>query len=506
MNNEELPNGWAWARLDQVCEINPRAWATPLSPRDQVSFIPMTAVGAETGEIDKSQTRKWEEIRSKSYTKFLEGDILFAKVTPCMENGKIAIALGLHDGRGVGSTEFHTLRPSDEVSRRYLWHYLLQPSFRAAAEQSMSGAVGLRRVPTGFLREHVLPLPPLTEQLRIVEALDAHLSRLDAAAEAVESAKRHLKPFSASILNRTVLGVSSTVSFDQGSANSSLAQLRNLPSKRFEYATLPPLPEGWFWRRASDVCTLISSGSTPKAHLMHAGSGDVPFLKVYNITQDGQVDFTNKPTYIDQETHEINLKRSRVRPGDVLTNIVGPPLGKTAVVPNQYPEWNINQAITAFRSGPDIHPEWLALILRSPTVIEMLKRTAKATAGQFNIALSTCRELPLPIPPMDVQLKLVKKSAELLEISDRFNKQSAIISLQARKLRQAVLRQAFSGRLVPQNPADESASMSFDRIQPECEFEGSKAKRPTRRPGQTKTDTPSSPDASTAAVQQELPL
>src|SRR5262245_41544663 len=108
---------------------------------------------------------------------------------------------------------------------------------------------------------------------------------------------------------------------------------------------LPPLPSQWKWSIAADCCAVVASGGTPPAHLMYFDKGEVPFIKVYNLTFCGILDFKIKPTFIDRSTHCGRLSRSRVLPGDVLINIVGPPLGKVAIVSNEYPEWNINQAI-----------------------------------------------------------------------------------------------------------------------------------------------------------------
>ncbi|MFF0643332.1 restriction endonuclease subunit S [Streptomyces tendae] len=402
-----------------------------------------------------------------------------------------------------------SIRNPRNYDLRFLLYVL--PGYLDAIGAATS-SVTVKHLSSRSVQQIPLPLPPLSEQLRIVEALDDHLSRLDAATEAVAGAKRRIKPFVTSVLDRAALGISLANHSGQAGVEGSRRLLSGFSSKRFDYDALPHLPEGWFWRRSSDVCEFISSGSTPKAHLMHPGSGEIPFLKVYNITQDGRVDFTNKPTYIDRETHNDQLKRSRVRPGDVLTNIVGPPLGKTAVVPEDHPEWNINQAIVAFRAGPEVQPEWLALVLRSPFVLSMLQKTAKATAGQFNVALSTCRELPLPIPPMDAQIALVAQSAELLEVSDRFAAQVASTSLRAQNLRQAVLRRAFTGNLVSQDSDDEPAAGLLDRIRTEREVQGVKPKRVARRPRKTVApETLPPPSASstpppTASVQQELPL
>ncbi|MBM0231453.1 restriction endonuclease subunit S [Micromonospora sp. STR1_7] len=491
LSDVDLPAGWARARLGDLGKYtNGRGfrkseWSDTGRPIIRIQNLTGSAASFNyyAGNLEERHT-----VRA--------GDLLVSW----------AATLGAYLWRGPeAALNQHIFKVEPFIDRdflRYLIDYKIQEILAAAHG---SGMVHITR---SRFDELPAAIPPLAEQHRIVEALEHHLSRLEAAMRAAAGAKRRLKPFSASVLDRTVLGTF-TISAASSPSDASHHLLDGFASKRFDYAALPSLPVGWFWRRSSDVCEFICSGSTPAAHLMHPGNGDVPFLKVYNITQDGRVDFTNKPTYIDRETHEHPLKRSRVRPGDVLTNIVGPPLGKTAVVPDLHPEWNMNQAIVAFRAGPDVHPEWLALALRSPFILGMLQKTAKATAGQFNIALSTCRELPLPVPPMNEQLDLVARSAELLEVTRRSASQLALISLRSRHLRQAILRQAFAGKLVPQNPSDEPASVLLDQIS----ARDGKTKRSTRHPRKTAAVRAASPPPSmpsipapTNAVQQELPL
>ena len=233
---------------------------------------------------------------------------------------------------------------------------------------------------------------------------------------------------------------------------------------RFDHRELYALPKGWTWVAAEEVCTTIACGGTPRAELMHSQHGDVPFIKVYNLTQRGHIDFTIRPTFIDTETHDGQLGRSKVFPGDVLTNIVGPPLGKTVVVPNSYPEWNINQAIVTFRAGRGLSPDWLALVLQAPSVLRRLKSTARATAGQFNIALSTCRALPIPLPPAAEQEQITETVRQVLYAVT--SAERGINFCQAREghLRRGLLAEALSGRLVPQDPRDEPASVLVERI------------------------------------------
>ncbi|MFF4487275.1 restriction endonuclease subunit S [Streptomyces sp. NPDC001544] len=360
-----------------------------------------------------------------------------------------------------------------------------------------------------------LPLPPLAEQHRIVEALEEQLSRLEEAKAQFMLVDARIEALIARCMDDLVLGegwrTRGTLSADL------LTRLGSSKTKRFRYEALPQLPSGWQWCRAEEVCVSIFCGSTPKPHLMHSGRGAVPFLKVYNIMKAGGIDFSVNPTFVDVETHEGLLKRSRVRPGDVVTNIVGPPLGKTALIPSSHPEWNINQAIVAFRGGDSVTPDWLALVLRSPMILSLLQATAKATAGQFNVALSTCRDLPIPVPPVSVQQEITARGQTLLDGIERLRPVSSTVRRRADALHRALLGKAFRGALVPQDPNDESPSVSLTRIAGEQEVQ-SKAKRPGKTTARklTKAPAPRAAEASSPApeptpapalaVQQEFDL
>lgn len=139
----------------------------------------MAAVDEVQGAIVAAELRPYRAV-AKGYTSFNEGDVLFAKITPCMENGKAAVARDLSGGLGFGSTEFHVLRPGPKLVRDFLFHWIRQPEFRRQAKAHFTGTAGQQRVPTSFLQDFPFPLPPLAEQRRIVDILDraANIRRL----------------------------------------------------------------------------------------------------------------------------------------------------------------------------------------------------------------------------------------------------------------------------------------------------------------------------------------
>jgi type I restriction enzyme, S subunit len=180
-----LPPGWAVAALGDITALNPRHFDDSPADQEDVSFVPMPAVEAATGRMDASKTRPWAEV-SKGYTRFQEGDVVFAKITPCMENGKFALATGLIGGRGTGSTEFHVLRPPGGLDAKLLLYFLLRDGLRRDARLRMKGAAGQLRVPPEFLAELTFPLPPEAEQRRIVAEIEKQFTRLDAAVVALK--------------------------------------------------------------------------------------------------------------------------------------------------------------------------------------------------------------------------------------------------------------------------------------------------------------------------------
>lgn len=182
-----IPKHWKWVRLGSVCEVNPPKQDITSVPSDmKVTFIPMAAVSDETGQVEDAEVRKLYRV-SKGYTSFSSGDVLFAKITPCMENGKSAIVPDLINGLGYGSTEFFVLRPSPVLNAQILHTFVRQESFRAKAREVMMGAVGQQRVPKHFLKQFPFPLPPIDEQHEIITYLEANLAKIDQVTERLES-------------------------------------------------------------------------------------------------------------------------------------------------------------------------------------------------------------------------------------------------------------------------------------------------------------------------------
>jgi type I restriction enzyme S subunit len=175
---DRLPQHWGEARMRFVAAINPsKSELAHVNPDTEVSFLPMESVG-EDGAVDLTRTKTIAEV-SSGYTYFRDHDLLVAKITPCFENGKAAQATGLKSGIGFGSTEFHVLRARHGLDARFLLHLLRSPIFRDFGAASMYGAAGQKRVPTEFIADFVVPLPPICQQAFIAAFLDREMTKVE---------------------------------------------------------------------------------------------------------------------------------------------------------------------------------------------------------------------------------------------------------------------------------------------------------------------------------------
>lgn len=190
--------GWGLVALGSACHINPKKGQDRrLGSGVEVSFVPMPAV-TEHGEIDATVIKKYDEVKT-GFTYFAENDVLFAKITPCMENGKGAVAKGLHNGIGFGSTEFHVLRPISGVTNPY-WLYTLTAfsQFRVDAANNMTGSAGQRRVPATFLENYRVSVPPLELQ----EQFAAFVAQTDKSKLAVQQGLKELEILKKSLMQQ----------------------------------------------------------------------------------------------------------------------------------------------------------------------------------------------------------------------------------------------------------------------------------------------------------------
>ncbi|WP_396188983.1 restriction endonuclease subunit S [Flavobacterium sp.] len=274
-------------------------------------------------------------------------------------------------------------------------------------------------------KENFLIPEDLETQQTIVSKIEELFSELDQGIADLKTAQAQLKVYRQSVLKHAFEG-----------------KLTNKNVKDGE------LPQGWEIVKTIDVIKIINNGYTPKKEFLSEGSGEIPFIKVYNLNFNGTLNFKKNPTFITKVIHEKDLKRSICIPGDVLINIVGPPLGKVSIVTDQFPEWNINQAIVMFRPNDNVISKYIAYYMQNAFTINWLEATSKATAGQWNVKVSTCREIPFPYCSVKEQHQIVQEIESRLSVADKMEESIQESLQKAEALRQSILKKAFSGELV----------------------------------------------------------
>ena len=499
-----LSNGWQLANLCEVAELNPRLDKSAHTDNPRVSFVPMPGVEAGTGAIDVSQTRSLEEVK-KGYTPFREGDVLFAKITPCMENGKMAVVPPLKNGLGFGSTEFHVLRPYCEISAQYIYFFVSSESFRREAEHNMTGAVGQRRVPTSYLADHSVPVPPAAEQRRIVAKIEELFSELDKGIESLKTAQAQLKVYRQAVLKHAFEGKLTAQWREENkdkleTPEQLLARVKQEREARYErqlqgwkaavkkweegggldrkpprprppsfpepftdveLIALPEISSLWRWVKVGELFS-VYVGATPSRKNRSYWNGAI------NWITSGEVHFVPIKTTNETLTLEglANASTESHPIGTVMLAMIGEgkTRGQAAIT---HIEACHNQNTAAIRvSESEIPPEYIYYYL-----LYRYEDTRRVGSGNNQKALNKERvsNLPIPLPPLDEQAVVVQELEKLLSVIEQLDGEISNQLASASSLRQSILKKAFSGQLVPQDPDDEPASVLLDRIKAERE-------------------------------------
>lgn len=371
------------------------------------------------------------------------------------------VALYKGSQKAVITQGMYKLLLNEALDRRYLMWYSNSPLYRLQVKNEKVGATQVHLRNDQF-KDLCIPLPPSAEQQEIVRQLDVMLAQVEQIKARLDAIPAILKKFRQSVLADAVSGKLT----EEWRAQNTLKpiDISNIYQEHEKYFKDKgvkkyqkpneisidnhpyDLPNSWSWFRAEQLCDLITKGTTPSKDKMST-NGEVPYIKVYNLTFDGTLDFTIEPTFISKQTHDGELARSKVFIGDVLMNIVGPPLGKVSIVPSQYKEWNINQAISIFRPVTGVKNKYLAICLMDTKLLEITIRKAKATAGQSNLTLEICRDFPIPIPPIEEQIEIIELVNKLLGNASNIEKLVESAQKRVNLLTQSILAKAFSGEL-----------------------------------------------------------
>jgi type I restriction enzyme S subunit len=481
---QDLPEGWALATLEDVCEINPAKAHKDSLPADAaVTFLPMPAVDADEGAITAPQTKRFSEVR-KGFTSFRENDVIMAKITPCMENGKAAIARNLINGLGFGSTEFHVLRPTAAVLPEFAYRFIRQESYRRSAESEMTGSVGQKRVPQSFLEATEIRLPPTPEQDRIVKSLAELLNAVKASQAKLSRVSAILKRFRQAAL---AAGCSGRLTEDWRenhpeveSATVTLERIRQERQNKNQNAValvesddLPELPDSWAWARFGFLLGELRNGISTKPELSPPG---VSILRI-NSVRSGSVSL-NAHRFLPRGAKL--LPEYGLRDGDLLftryngsLDLLGVcgmvrGLGNASIL---YPDKLMR---VRFDHG-HVLPAYAELFFQSAGARDRLTAQSRSSAGQQGVSGADIKSQPFALPTFLEQVEIIDRVSPLLSLADTIEHRLAKALMCSDKLTQSILAKAFRGELVPteaelarrEGREYEPASVLLDRIRAE---------------------------------------
>jgi type I restriction enzyme, S subunit len=503
----QLPVGWETCSIETCCDLNPRFDKTNTEDVRLVHFVPMHAVEALVNKVNVSHVRPFGEV-NKGYTSFAAGDVIFAKITPCMENGKVAVVPELQHGVAFGSTEFHVIRPFSEIPPLWLFYFLSSRSYRSIAEHNMTGAVGQRRVPIGFIAQSPINLPPLAEQHRIVAKIEELFSELDAGEESLRLARKQLGVYRQSLLKQAFEGKLTAPWRQQNphlleSSDQLLKRIQvereahhkrqikdwQVALKEWEASDkaekkppkpqkLTPVsdknivlncesPDSWATLNLSQFVLELGQGWSPKCENRVAIESEWAVIKTTAI-QIG---------HFDPSANKALPKNFPARPwlglrsGEILITRAGPRsrCGIVCRVKGDHPRLMLcDKAYRLVLSELAASPEFVERLLCSPAsaaAIEDLK-TGINDSG-VNLTQTAFLQLTFPIPPLPEQQEIVRLLDEQFTVIAQNEQEIDAALKRSAALRQSILKKAFTGQLVPQDPTDEPASVLLERIRNE---------------------------------------
>lgn len=422
-----FPKHWKAMRLRFAVTLNPSKNEISLSDSELISFVPMDAVG-EYGGIRLDEDKEMGQIGS-GYTYFCDNDVVVAKITPCFENGKGAIAKGLTNGCAFGTTELHVLRVDlDLLDPDFLFYLTVSDWFRDLGESEMYGAGGQKRVPEDFIKDLVTGIPPQDEQQAIVGFLDYKTAQIDSLIAKKQLLLDKLTEQRTAVISDAVArGLDPSVSMK----NSGVDWVGEIPA----HWTVPIL----------GYIAEVRGGVTKGRKLPSEETVEVPYLRVANV-QDGFIDLSHVTNI---EILVTELERYSLQRGDVLMNEGGDndKLGRGAVWKGEIDPCLHQNHVFAVRPRIPEFSDWLALLTQSGYAKFYFFTTAKQSTNLASISSSNIKKLPVLLPPEAERKEIIDHVRDSLDKLKKQRERVIQVIERLKEYRAALITNAVAGKI-----------------------------------------------------------
>lgn len=422
----EIPESWKWVRVAQVVTLNPK---NDLDDHLDTAFIPMPCVSDGFRNSHTFEVKKWGEIK-KGFTHFADGDIGVAKITPCFQNRKSVVFQGLPNGYGAGTTELSIVRViNTTILREYLLWFFKSEYFIVNGVKSFTGTAGQQRIHKDYLATCLIPLPPLAEQKRIVAKIEELLPYLDR----YEKAWNRLEDFGSrfpvdmqkSILQMAIQGKLVEQRPEEGTGEELYRQIqaekqalikagkikKEKPLPEIAEDEVPfEIPEGWKWVRLSQIISVLGDGihGTPAFDEI----GDYYFVNGNNLAK-GHIVFkadTKKVSFNEYEKHKKPLDMNTI-----LISINGT-IGNYAFYAGE--PIILGKSACYFSVLAGVNKEYICHLINTKFFMDYAVKEATQTTIK-NVSLKVMRMLPVPLPPIAEQKRIVARLEEILPLCER---------------------------------------------------------------------------------------
>ena len=418
----KLPKGWVWAKLSDISLPVERVNSKYENAAEKFKYIDIESINNNLQNIKASKDYTWDTAPSRAQQKIETNDILFATVRPYLKN--IAVVTPEYNGQ-IASSGFCIIRPY-LVSHKYIFYYVSSESFVKSVNKLAKGT-SYPAVTNRIILDQEIPLPPLEEQHRIVSKIEELFSGLDISQGQLQSALKQLEAYKQSILKYTFQ-----------TDNYSL------------------------FKKLDEILLFLGSGVTPKGGKQTYSDSGVMFLRSQNIYAN-KLELKNV-AYITVDTHK-KMKRSQVKPLDVLLNITGASIGRCAYVPDNFNEANVNQHVCILRpNAEEVFYKYLSIFLNSPEAQNTIMKLQTGATRQ-GLNYSQIKSINIPLPDINRQKDIVIDIEQKNTICDKIQESIKEGLREIETFRQAIMKKAFLGILVEQIPGENSATELIQIIQ-----------------------------------------
>ena len=419
----DLPEGWTSRRLRFDVSLNPKKSALDMKPDEVVSFVSMDAVG-EYGGLRLDENRELADVY-EGYTYVADGDLCIAKITPCFENGKGALAEGLTNGVGFGTTELHVVRPGPSIDRRFLFYISIAHDFRKIGESEMYGSGGQKRIDEGFIKDWMPPLPTLETQRRIAQFLDEKTARIDGLIEKKRALLERLAEKRQALITRAV---TKGLNPDAPMKPSGIDWLGDIPA---HWEALPV-------KRVSK----LESGHTPDKKIdAYWDDGQIPWVSLNDTAVLRAADYISDTTY---KINELGLANSSARllPERAVVFTRDATIGESAITTQPMA---VSQHIIAWLCDEErVIPEYLLFTIYGMTG-ELMRLTNGSTIG--TIGLGDVKSIRMALPPIveqgDIVKEVIDAKARIDEVANKVKRSIERLS----EYRGAIIASAVTGQI-----------------------------------------------------------